>query len=66
VVGRESEYSLYRNNLATYTAGSTFDQSLAKGFVELWGLQSVMANSLIAGVAMERKNKKEVKNEIKS
>jgi argininosuccinate synthase len=66
VVGRESEYSLYRNDLATYATGSTFDQSLAKGFVELWGLQSVIANSLIAGVATNRKNKKEVNNELKS
>ena len=66
VVGRESEYSLYRNNLATYAAGSTFDQSLAKGFVELWGLQSVMANSLTADVSIDRKNKKGVENEIKS
>jgi argininosuccinate synthase len=66
VVGRESEYSLYRNNLATYAAGSTFDQSLAKGFVELWGLQSVMANSLAADVSIDRKNKKEVENEINS
>jgi len=66
VVGRESEYSLYRTDLATYATGSTFDQSLAKGFVELWGLQSVIANSLIAGVSTDRKNKKEVENEIKS
>jgi len=66
VVGRHSEYSLYRNDLATYATGSTFDQSLAKGFVELWGLQSVIANSLIAGVATDRNNKKEVENEIKS
>jgi argininosuccinate synthase len=66
VVGRESKYSLYRNNLATYEAGSTFDQSLAKGFVELWGLQSVIANSLTADLSIDRKNKKEVENEIKS
>lgn len=66
VVGRESKYSLYRNDLATYATGSTFDQSLATGFVELWGLQSVIANSLIAGVSTDRKNKKEVENEIKS
>lgn len=46
VVGRESKYSLYRDHLATYAAGSTFDQSLAKGFVELWGLQSIIANSV--------------------
>ena len=67
VVGRESEYSLYKNNLATYAAGSTFDQSLAKGFVELWGLQTVIANSLAADVPIDRKNKKkEVEDEIKS
>ena len=46
VVGRESKYSLYKNNLATFGAGSTFDQSLAKGFVELWGLQSIIANAV--------------------
>src|SRR6185437_5946393 len=44
VVGRESKYSLYKNNLATYDAGSTFDQSLAKGFTELWGLQTIISN----------------------
>ncbi len=49
VVGRESKYSLYKNDLATYAAGSTFDQNLAKGFVELWGLQSIIANSVAAG-----------------
>jgi argininosuccinate synthase len=46
VVGRESKYSLYKNNLATFGAGSTFDQGLAKGFVELWGLQSIIANAV--------------------
>src|SRR5215210_6533859 len=64
-VGRESKYSLYKDNLATYAAGSTFDQSLAKGFVELWGLQSVIANSVTSRAATDRK-KKEVKNEIKN
>jgi argininosuccinate synthase len=49
VVGRESKYSLYKNDLATYATGSTFDQSLAKGFVELWGLQSIIANSVASG-----------------
>ncbi|MFL6474964.1 MAG: argininosuccinate synthase [Nitrososphaera sp.] len=66
VVGRESEYSLYRDNLATYASGSTFDQSLAKGFVELWGLQSVIANSLAPGITLDRASKKEVENEINS
>jgi len=47
VVGRKSNYSLYRHDLATYGSGSTFDQTLAKGFVELWGLQSTEANKLL-------------------
>lgn len=38
VVGRKSVYSLYRKELATYEEGDVFDQSLAKGFIELWGL----------------------------
>ncbi len=47
VVGRKSDYSLYNQDLATYGPGSTFDQTLAKGFVELWGLQSTEANKLL-------------------
>jgi len=47
VVGRKSEHSLYSHDLATYGAGSTFDQTLGKGFVELWGLQSTEANKLL-------------------
>ena len=58
VVGRESKYSLYKNDLATYAAGSTFDQSLAKGFVELWGLQSIIANSVAADVTSTDKKQK--------
>ena len=46
VVGRKSKYSLYSQKVATYGKGSTFDQKLAKGFVELWGLQSTEANKL--------------------
>jgi argininosuccinate synthase len=53
VVGRESPFSLYRNDLATFSASSKFDQGLAKGFVELWGLQSIIANA----VANERELK---------
>ncbi|CRK58025.1 Argininosuccinate synthase [Alloactinosynnema sp. L-07] len=43
VTGRKSEQSLYDFNLATYDEGDTFDQSLAKGFVQLWGLPSKIA-----------------------
>lgn len=38
VVGRSSPDSLYKKELATYEEGDVFDQSLAKGFIELWGL----------------------------
>jgi len=38
VAGRKSPKSLYRKELATYGKGDKFDQSLAKGFIELFGL----------------------------
>jgi argininosuccinate synthase len=43
VTGRRSAASLYDYNLATYDEGDTFDQRLAKGFVELWGMPSRIA-----------------------
>jgi argininosuccinate synthase len=43
VTGRRSPRSLYDHGLATYDTGDTFDQRLAKGFVELWGLPSKVA-----------------------
>jgi argininosuccinate synthase len=43
VTGRRSDQSLYDFNLATYDEGDTFDQSLAKGFIQLWGLPSKIA-----------------------
>lgn len=54
VIGRESAYSLYKNDLATFSTGSTFDQGLAKGFVELWGLQSVTANAVVTEVKFDQ------------
>jgi argininosuccinate synthase len=41
--GRRSDASLYDFHLATYDEGDVFDQSLAKGFVQLWGLPSKIA-----------------------
>ena len=58
VVGRRSDFSLYNNALATYSSDSVFDQTLAKGFVEFWGLQSITAKSLAITL-----NKKENKGE---
>lgn len=46
-VGRTSPYSLYSLGLATYNASSTFDQSLAEGFIELWGLPTTTAKRLL-------------------
>ncbi|HWG60804.1 MAG TPA: argininosuccinate synthase [Streptosporangiaceae bacterium] len=43
VTGRRSPAALYDFALATYDTGDTFDQSVAKGFVELWGLPSKIA-----------------------
>ncbi|MFF7243167.1 argininosuccinate synthase [Embleya sp. NPDC008237] len=43
VTGRRSDESLYDFDLATYDTGDTFDQSQAKGFIELFGLSSKIA-----------------------
>ncbi|NUO96497.1 MAG: argininosuccinate synthase [Nonomuraea sp.] len=43
VTGRRSERSLYDFSLATYDTGDTFDQSLAKGFVQLFSLPAKIA-----------------------
>ncbi|MGH3385459.1 MAG: argininosuccinate synthase [Nocardioidaceae bacterium] len=50
--GRRSDSGLYDFHLATYDEGDTFDQSLARGFVELHGLPSKIAakrDHLVAG-----------------
>ena len=51
VTGRRSESSLYDFGLATYDEGDLFDQSLAKGFVQLWGLPSKLAAARDARLA---------------
>lgn len=38
VVGRQSENSLYNEELATYSKGDAFDHNAAVGFIKLWGL----------------------------
>ncbi|MCA0988269.1 argininosuccinate synthase [Guptibacillus algicola] len=38
VVGRQSENSLYNEQLATYLKGDLFDHEAAVGFIKLWGL----------------------------
>ena len=43
VTGRRSAQSLYDFELATYETGDQFDQSHAKGFIELWSMPSKIA-----------------------
>ncbi|MDJ0361147.1 argininosuccinate synthase [Rhodococcus sp. H29-C3] len=50
VNGRRSDKSLYDFNLATYDEGDTFDQSSAKGFVQLHGLSSKIAHKRDLGL----------------
>ena len=38
VAGRESEYSLYSNELSSFTMGDTYDQKDAAGFIRILGL----------------------------
>ncbi|HEY0759822.1 MAG TPA: argininosuccinate synthase [Acidisarcina sp.] len=38
VAGRSSEYSLYSNDLSSFTMGDTYDQRDAKGFIQILGL----------------------------
>src|SRR6476469_6555427 len=43
VTGRRSDVSLYDFGLATYDEGDTFDQSQARGFIEIYGMSSKLA-----------------------
>src|SRR5580698_4467238 len=43
VTGRRSPSALYDYSLATYDTGDMFDQRLAKGFIELFGLPAKIA-----------------------
>jgi argininosuccinate synthase len=38
VVGRQSDQSLYRHNLATYGESDTFDHQASVGFIQIYGL----------------------------
>ncbi|HTS09880.1 MAG TPA: argininosuccinate synthase [Candidatus Eisenbacteria bacterium] len=40
VVSRESEYSLYRTDLSSFTMGNEYDQKDAEGFIRILGLPS--------------------------
>jgi argininosuccinate synthase len=40
IVSRRSEHSLYRNDLAAFTMGDSYDQKDAAGFIRILGLPS--------------------------
>ncbi|GAB3450973.1 argininosuccinate synthase [Streptomonospora sediminis] len=42
--GRRSESSLYDYDLATYDTGDTYDQSMARGFIDVWSMPAKIAN----------------------
>lgn len=46
VVGRKSQFSLYQSEVASYMKETSFDQGLAKGFIDLWGMESVLFNNM--------------------
>ncbi len=43
VTGRKSDSGLYDFGLATYDEGDTYDQSAARGFIDIYGLSSKLA-----------------------
>jgi argininosuccinate synthase len=43
VTGRRSSQSLYDFELATYDTGDAFDQSQARGFIDIWSMPSKIA-----------------------
>jgi argininosuccinate synthase len=45
VVGRAAENPLYSRELATYAAGSAFQQRAGEGFSKIWGLETVLSAS---------------------
>jgi argininosuccinate synthase len=54
VTGRRSAASLYDYGLATYDTGDTFDQSAARGFIELFGLPYRLSAERDRRLAAER------------
>ncbi|OYD08107.1 argininosuccinate synthase [Paludifilum halophilum] len=49
VTGRQSEHSLYNEQLATYTPDDTFNHQAAVGFIQLWGLPTEVYASVNSG-----------------
>jgi argininosuccinate synthase len=52
VVGRQSPYSLYREDLATFSADEVYNQADAEGFIRLYGLP-LKVQALLKGAQAE-------------
>ncbi|MEM0313407.1 MAG: argininosuccinate synthase [Candidatus Bathyarchaeia archaeon] len=46
VVRRSSKFSIYSQNLVNYNIKTSFNQAYAEGFIELWGLPTIVYNAL--------------------
>jgi len=55
VTGRASEFSLYSNELSSFTMGDTYDQKDAKGFIQILGLPARTRARLLSKVAGGKK-----------
>ena len=55
VAGRKSPYSLYKEDLATFSEDNIYDQKKAEGFIDLFGL-SMKVNSQVHGKPVEGSN----------
>ena len=53
VAGRESEYSLYSNELSSFTMGEAYDQKDAKGFIQILGLPARQRARLLSHLKKE-------------
>ncbi len=49
IVGRKSAYSLYDEELATYTEADQFDHKAAEGFIYVWGLPTRVWSQKLRG-----------------
>ncbi|MCS6812308.1 MAG: argininosuccinate synthase [Cyanobacteria bacterium] len=49
IVGRQSSYSLYSPDLATYTSDDQFDHKAAEGFIYIWGLPTKVWSQKLRG-----------------
>jgi argininosuccinate synthase len=62
VVGRQSENSLYNEELATYSKGDLFDHNAAVGFIKLWGLATKVYAEVHQKGKVQEKTQEKVNN----